>query len=60
MKQSDDQSLFAWQDESGKHTGLLADHPAGFYCSLVVPLEENAISKPFELSNKGIRLTVPL
>lgn len=63
MKQSDDQSLFAWTDNlntSDRH-GLLADHPSAFRSSSkVIPYEDYAPRPPFQMTNRGLSLELPL
>ncbi|KAI0140460.1 heterokaryon incompatibility protein-domain-containing protein [Xylariaceae sp. FL1272] len=64
MKQSDDQSLFAWT-ESGtpdvaKH-GLLADHPSAFInCRHIMPYEDYKPRLPFHMTNRGLSIELHL
>jgi len=63
MQDSDDQSIFAW--ESGLHatigTGLLADSPALFKNSgQIVALRNWHQGEPFQMTNRGLRLYLPL
>ncbi|KAE8421942.1 hypothetical protein BDV36DRAFT_291758 [Aspergillus pseudocaelatus] len=64
MKESDDQSLFAWDasDFQGFNaTGLLALTPAFFKNSRnIVPVRSLKNSSPYSVTNKGIRLQLPL
>ena len=64
MKQSDDQSLFAWINpdvHEDSHHGLLAQSPADFSNSAdVVPYRSSGLSNPFSMSNKGLRIELPL
>lgn len=70
MKDSDDQSLFAWQplfdDEAAKLglnplRGPLAESPQEFaFSGNVVPLRDWALSEPYTMTNKGLRITIPL
>lgn len=64
MKHSDDSSLFAWGDyripEQAAH-GLLADRPAAFAKSgNVVQLGSQEEEKPFEMTNRGLRVGLNL
>ncbi len=70
MKDSDDQSLFAWQPLSNENAdklrinpirGPLAESPQEFALSgNVVPLRDWAVSEPYSMTNKGLRITIPL
>ncbi|KAE8374906.1 heterokaryon incompatibility protein-domain-containing protein [Aspergillus bertholletiae] len=64
MKESDDQSLFAWdasEFQGFNATGLLALTPAFFKNSRnVVPFRSLKNSAPYSVTNKGIRLQLPL
>ncbi|KAB8275436.1 hypothetical protein BDV30DRAFT_236803 [Aspergillus minisclerotigenes] len=64
MKDSDDQTLFAWENEdiSEEHpSGLLARSPADFRnCSDIVPYSFSKNGTPFALTNRGIRMHLPL
>ncbi|KAE8166820.1 heterokaryon incompatibility protein-domain-containing protein [Aspergillus tamarii] len=64
MKESDDQSLFAWDasDFQGFNaTGLLALTPAFFKNSRnIIPVRSLKNSSPYSVTNKGIRLQLPL
>jgi hypothetical protein len=64
MKDSDDQSLFAWTQPSAESTtlrGLLADSPANFASSgAIVPVRELKKSHPFSTTNAGLRITLPM
>ena len=66
MKNSDDQSLFAWTDptaEEDDQYGLLAKKPMFFAQSgNIVPYREWELepSAPFSISNKGLRLDLHL
>ncbi|KAB8070125.1 hypothetical protein BDV29DRAFT_160748 [Aspergillus leporis] len=56
MKESDDQSLFAWDC-----SGLLALSPAFFKASgNIISLRNLRKSSPFSVTNKGIRLHIVL
>lgn len=64
MKHSDDQSIFAWTLPTaapGSHCGLLAQSPANFVnAGAIVPYRDWQTSRPFSMSNKGLRIDVPL
>ncbi|RSL88326.1 hypothetical protein CEP52_015269 [Fusarium oligoseptatum] len=64
MKQSDDQSIFAWTDrEASPDTlhGLLAKSPANFrYSNSVVPYEDWEPRTPYSMSNRGLRIDLHL
>ncbi|KAH8676397.1 heterokaryon incompatibility protein-domain-containing protein [Tricladium varicosporioides] len=64
MKQSDDQSLFAWTlngaPDSNKH-GLLADSPSAFRSShKIMPYEDYEPHRPFQMTNRGLSIELPL
>ncbi|KAF2811322.1 HET-domain-containing protein [Mytilinidion resinicola] len=71
MRHSDDQSLFAWGQEDEPHwmkanptkyvRGLLASSPAEFStCGNVIPDEFAELEEPHALTNKGVRLALPV
>ncbi|KAI8721667.1 HET domain-containing protein [Fusarium sp. LHS14.1] len=64
MKQSDDQSIFAWTDRdapSDAHHGLLAKSPTNFkYSNSVVPYEDWEPRTPYSMSNRGLRIDLHL
>ncbi|KAH6662555.1 hypothetical protein B0J14DRAFT_662619 [Halenospora varia] len=69
MKNSDDHTLFAWnvpgEVESHKRVvkevGLLAEHPVFFRSSKdVLAFRRWDVSDTFSMTNKGLRITVPL
>ena len=64
IKHSDDQSLFAWADSTAAadhQCGLLASSPTQFATSgSFVPYSEWGPSAPFSISNKGLRIELPL
>ncbi|KJK63786.1 Uncharacterized alpha/beta hydrolase domain DUF2235 [Aspergillus parasiticus SU-1] len=64
MKDSDDQTLFAWENEDiseSNPSGLLARSPVDFTsCSDIVPYSFSNNGTPFALTNRGIRLHLPL
>lgn len=64
MKNSDDQSLFAWKDvdafPSSSH-GLLAKHPKSFADSSdIVPYRDWESRAPYLMSNRGLRIDLHL
>jgi hypothetical protein len=63
MKDSDDQSLFAWTQSSVEPTtlrGLLADSPAGFaFSGTIVPIRGGK-SNSFSTMNAAVRITMPM
>jgi hypothetical protein len=64
MKDSDDQSLFAWiqpQEPFKELRGLLADSPAEFaFSGDIVPVRNLVKSNPFSKTNAGLRISLPL
>jgi hypothetical protein len=67
MKESDDQSIFAWdfhpvsKQPLEPTSGLLAESPAAFAKSAnVVPFRNAKESEPYSLTNKGIRMKLIL
>ncbi|KAF4925699.1 hypothetical protein CGCVW01_v003414 [Colletotrichum viniferum] len=64
MKQSDDQSLFAWVDPSAStetNYGLLAKSPQYFKDShTVVPYQDWEPRAPYSMTNRGLRIDLPL
>lgn len=64
IKNSDDQSLFVWEDdEADPNTfcGLLARSPRCFFSSGdIVPYTDWELSAPFLISNKGLRIELHL
>lgn len=60
MKNSDDESLFAWEDKSLEYSGLLEQSPAAFRYSSDV-LRQNVIERPpYSMSNKGLQIDATL
>lgn len=64
MKQSDDQSIFAWnqpdRDERLIH-GLLADSPGDFaLAGSIVPVQDLEVSNPYSMTNAGLRIALPM
>jgi hypothetical protein len=65
MKQSDDQTLFAWQ-LGNKYTeadicGPLATSPSQFrWCSDLLPVSDLDATTPYSMTNKGLRIDLPI
>jgi len=65
MKQSDDQTLFAWQlgSESTRDDliGPLATHPSKFRgASTLMPTLDDDFQSPYSMTNKGLRIELPI
>lgn len=64
MKNSDNQSLYAWKDEDaspGAYHGLLAKHPSNFAnCGNILPYSDRSSRTPFSMSNRGLRIDLHL
>jgi hypothetical protein len=65
MKQSDDQTLFAWDlnsnDMKGKLCGPLAISPSMFRrCSELLPIPDPDAPTPYSMTNKGLRFELPI
>ncbi|KAH6870736.1 heterokaryon incompatibility protein-domain-containing protein [Alternaria rosae] len=65
MKQSDDQTLFAWQlgFESTRNdlVGPLAIHPSKFRgASTLMPILDDDFQSPYSMTNKGLRIELPI
>ncbi|KAF6817920.1 HET domain-containing protein [Colletotrichum plurivorum] len=64
MKESDDQSLFAWVDLSAStetYHGLLARSPLNFaYSNSIMPYQDWEPRPPYSMSNRGLRIDLPL
>ncbi|KAJ3522637.1 hypothetical protein NM208_g12775 [Fusarium decemcellulare] len=63
MKHSDDQSLLSWnfRDDGPSEAGVLATSPAAFSrCKDIVPCDVGMPTPPFSITNKGLRIEVPL
>jgi hypothetical protein len=64
MKQSDDQSIFAWANMSlsaDAYHGLLAKSPADFtHSHSVMPYQDWEPRPPYQLTNRGLRIDLPL
>lgn len=63
MKDSDDETIFAWFAEKDKEplVGLLATAPANFArAGDFVPIRDWSISVPHTITNKGLRIELPI
>jgi hypothetical protein len=62
MKISDDESIFAWVDEtlSNGTSGLLARSPAAFKDSWDIDFLPNFRSAPYSMTNKGLQINLSL
>ncbi|RAK97676.1 uncharacterized protein BO80DRAFT_496056 [Aspergillus ibericus CBS 121593] len=64
MKNSDDQTLFAWENPAislDHPSGLLAQSPMDFRNSgNIIPFKFTKTTTPFTVTNRGIRLDLPL
>ncbi|KAF4469394.1 beta transducin [Fusarium albosuccineum] len=63
MKHSDDQSLLSWnfRDDDPSEAGVLASSPAAFSrCRDIIPCDVGMLTPPFSITNKGLRIEVPL
>ncbi|TRX92858.1 hypothetical protein FHL15_006264 [Xylaria flabelliformis] len=64
MRESDDQSLFAWIDQSSSpeaRFGLLAPSPSNFlYSNSIVPYEDYEPRSPYAMTNRGLRIELHL
>ncbi|RHZ67386.1 uncharacterized protein CDV56_109645 [Aspergillus thermomutatus] len=64
MKQSDDQSIFAWVDPAASDTslhGLLATSPANFAsCYDILPYQDWESRQPYSMTNCGLQIGLPL
>ncbi|KAI0017306.1 HET-domain-containing protein [Xylariomycetidae sp. FL0641] len=65
MKESDDQSLFAWVIDNSPPPdaihGLLAPHPHCFlYSNSIIPYQDWEPRSPYTMTNRGLRIDLPL
>lgn len=62
MKISDDESIFAWVDESlsNSSSGLLARSPAAFKESWDIDFCPNSRGAPYSMTNKGLQINLSL
>ena len=58
LKVSDDESIFAWRNESLVHSGMLALSPADFSDSGDVGPRTNSRRSPTVMTNRGLRIDV--
>lgn len=57
----DDQSTFAWNHGNTNNNQMLADSISAFYgCGSIVPCRMDDYEPDLNLTNKGIRLKVPI
>ena len=62
IKQSDDESIFAWIEENTRltHTGMLAPWPDAFRFSGTIMLNAfKPLRPPFSMTNKGLEMRIP-
>lgn len=64
MRNSDDQSIFAWVDPSQAPDslhGLLAKSPSAFlHANTIMPYQDREFREPFSISNRGLRIDLHL
>ncbi|KAF5714597.1 beta transducin [Fusarium mundagurra] len=63
MKRSDDQTLLAWYlpEDGPDESGVLATSPAAFAnCKDFIPCDVGMPTPPFQITNKGLRIEMPL
>ncbi|KAG4422270.1 hypothetical protein IFR04_004650 [Cadophora malorum] len=65
LKETDDQSLFAWGSQSyaylKTHTGVLALHPLDFAMSKnIIPFPSKPRRQPYSMTNKGLQIELPI
>ncbi|KAI0556215.1 HET-domain-containing protein [Xylaria curta] len=64
MRESDDQSLFAWIDQSSSpdaRFGLLAPSTSNFlYSNSIIPYEDFEPRSPYTMTNRGLRIELHL
>lgn len=65
LKQSDDQTLFAWQlgfeRTRNDLCGPLATHPSKFRgASTLIPILDDDFQSPYSMTNKGLRIELPI
>ncbi|KAF5595986.1 beta transducin [Fusarium pseudocircinatum] len=63
MKRSDDQTLLAWYlpEEGPDESGVLATSPAAFAkCKDFIPCDVGMSTPPFQITNKGLRIEMPV
>ncbi|KAF5647656.1 beta transducin [Fusarium tjaetaba] len=63
MKRSDDQTLLAWYlpEDGPNESGVLARSPAAFAnCKDFIPCDVGIPTPPFQITNKGLRIEMPV
>ncbi|KAF5690182.1 beta transducin [Fusarium denticulatum] len=63
MKRSDDQTLLAWYlpEDGPDESGVLATSPAAFAnCKDFIPCDVGMATPPFQITNKGLRIEMPV
>lgn len=61
MKNSDDQSIFAWTNPGKTLRGLLAASPDEFAkCSFIIPSASRMNAKPYAVTNKGLSIQLAM
>ncbi|RFU28338.1 hypothetical protein B7463_g7988, partial [Scytalidium lignicola] len=61
LKNSDDQSLFAWKKNSKTYQGLLASSPSDFTdCGNIVPSPSKWNRIPYSITNMGLSIQMPM
>ncbi|KAF5646569.1 beta transducin [Fusarium sp. NRRL 25303] len=63
MKRSDDQTLLAWYlpEDAPDESGVLATSPAAFEnCKDFIPCDVGVPTPPFQITNKGLRIEMPV
>lgn len=63
MKRSDDQTLLAWYppEDAPDELGVLATSPAAFAnCRDFIPCDVGMPTPPFQITNKGLRIEMPV
>jgi hypothetical protein len=61
IKQSDDQTIFAWKNDGTPRTGLLAHSPTDFkFCDNIVKGDEDDRVSDYSMTNRGLRMQLPL
>ncbi|PNP79949.1 hypothetical protein FNYG_06646 [Fusarium nygamai] len=63
MKRSDDQTLLAWYlpEDGPVESGVLATSPAAFAnCKDFIPCDVGMATPPFQITNKGLRIEMPV
>ena len=58
LKASDDESIFAWRDESLVYSGMLARSPAGFSASRDIGPKAVSRRSPTTMTNRGLSIDI--